>query len=304
MSNPQDEREAFEAWARGYGYQRDELDRCRTGIVGPAYYNANTETTWQAWQARAALANQRAEAQRGEPTVVVGRNLREIANYLRASDISDGIKAEWLSALSAAQPEAVPQGGQCPDDKAIAQAMLAVDDPLQWGRLGEGSKPMIKQFVEALFAAAPPSPQPPAARAQPIGYISPDRLDAMKRGECDTIPLICEAGAELTGALGRADVPVYLEPPASQAQCKGDPEECAFNGACMYDCKSVQTLGAKAVDELLEQWSDAAGVGWCEGTSDHPETDGPVRLSDLRQLVHAAHGIGTAKPAQPDGGEA
>ena len=51
-----DEREAFEAYARKRGYQRDELDRCRTGIVGPAYYNSNTEMAWQAWKARAVLS--------------------------------------------------------------------------------------------------------------------------------------------------------------------------------------------------------------------------------------------------------
>ena len=48
-----DERAAFEAWARNRGYQYDELDRCRIGIVGPEYYNPNTEMAWQAWQARA-----------------------------------------------------------------------------------------------------------------------------------------------------------------------------------------------------------------------------------------------------------
>lgn len=47
----------FEAWAKERGYQRDELDRCRTGVVGPAYYNLNTEMAWAAWQA--ALATQR-----------------------------------------------------------------------------------------------------------------------------------------------------------------------------------------------------------------------------------------------------
>jgi hypothetical protein len=60
MNSQHDEREAFEAWARACGYQRDELDRCRIGIVGPEYYNINTEMTWRAWQARAALAAQRA----------------------------------------------------------------------------------------------------------------------------------------------------------------------------------------------------------------------------------------------------
>lgn len=51
------ERASFEAWARNKGYQRDELNRCRTGIVGPEYYNLNTEMAWQAFLAgRASLA--------------------------------------------------------------------------------------------------------------------------------------------------------------------------------------------------------------------------------------------------------
>jgi len=59
---PADERVAFEAWAEARGYQRDELGRCRIGIVGPAYYNPNTEMAWQAWQARAALQSRQPAA--------------------------------------------------------------------------------------------------------------------------------------------------------------------------------------------------------------------------------------------------
>lgn len=50
------EREAFEAWAKGCGYQSDELARCKLGFVSPAYFNLNTENAWKAWQARASLA--------------------------------------------------------------------------------------------------------------------------------------------------------------------------------------------------------------------------------------------------------
>lgn len=46
-----------------------------------------------------------------------------------------------------------PVQATAPSDKQIAMAMLAVDDPLAWGKLGaEGGKAMIKQFVAALFA--------------------------------------------------------------------------------------------------------------------------------------------------------
>lgn len=50
--NKQDQiRKEFEMWARERGYQRDELARCSIGIVGPEYFNLNTEGAWQAWQA-------------------------------------------------------------------------------------------------------------------------------------------------------------------------------------------------------------------------------------------------------------
>lgn len=52
----QDERQAFEAWAKQRGYQSDELARCKLGIVSPEYFNLNTESAWKAWQARASVA--------------------------------------------------------------------------------------------------------------------------------------------------------------------------------------------------------------------------------------------------------
>lgn len=62
MTQPQDKMRAeFEAWACDRGYQRDELARCKIGIVSPAYYNLNTEMTWQAWQA--ACAKQSVQSQ-------------------------------------------------------------------------------------------------------------------------------------------------------------------------------------------------------------------------------------------------
>lgn len=55
--NQQDQsRKEFEMWARERGYQRDELARCNTGVVGPEYFNLNTENAWQAWQAARSAA--------------------------------------------------------------------------------------------------------------------------------------------------------------------------------------------------------------------------------------------------------
>jgi hypothetical protein len=47
-----------------------------------------------------------------------------------------------------AQPAAEPL-----TDKQIATAMLAVDDPLLWGRLGDGQGDMARQFARAIEAA-------------------------------------------------------------------------------------------------------------------------------------------------------
>lgn len=55
VSTVEDERQAFEAWAKERGYQSDELARCKLGIVSPEYFNLNTENAWKAWQARARI---------------------------------------------------------------------------------------------------------------------------------------------------------------------------------------------------------------------------------------------------------
>lgn len=44
-------RQEFEDWAKWRGYQRDELARCRLGIVSPRYFNLNTENAFEAWLA-------------------------------------------------------------------------------------------------------------------------------------------------------------------------------------------------------------------------------------------------------------
>lgn len=66
------ERAAFEAWASGDGYQRDELG-CFSH-VSPAYFNPHTEQAWRAWQARAAL-----EASPVKPTDALLRHALELA---------------------------------------------------------------------------------------------------------------------------------------------------------------------------------------------------------------------------------
>ncbi len=55
-SYPPSDRDAFEAWAKEQGYQRDELARSTLGLVGPEYFNLNTEMAWKSWQASATAA--------------------------------------------------------------------------------------------------------------------------------------------------------------------------------------------------------------------------------------------------------
>lgn len=59
IQQPQDEREAFEAWCRSVGRDDRDLQRCAdytTTITGNDYSWGDTERAWKAWQARAALA--------------------------------------------------------------------------------------------------------------------------------------------------------------------------------------------------------------------------------------------------------
>ena len=80
MTQPQDKMRAeFEAWAKDRGYQRDELARCRIGIVSPEYFNLNTEMAWQSW--RAACAHQSAQSQQDALAAATMRSaLEDIAS--------------------------------------------------------------------------------------------------------------------------------------------------------------------------------------------------------------------------------
>lgn len=65
---------------------------------------------------------------------------------------------ETRTALESHLRLALQREGAEPTDQQIALAMLAVDDPLAWGRFGQGSDSMLRQFVRALWkVAAPPS---------------------------------------------------------------------------------------------------------------------------------------------------
>lgn len=79
-------------------------------------------------------------------------------NGVTAQNVMDADKV-WREIESAIR-EAIAAPGVATDEKTIALAMLAVDDPLQWGRLGPDSKKMIVQFVRALAAPSPTTEQP------------------------------------------------------------------------------------------------------------------------------------------------
>lgn len=96
--------------------------------------------------------------------IPVGRYCHEAAAILAARD------AQWNEALAA---QRVLAEGAVPDDRQIAIAMMAVDDPLAWGKLGaESGKTMIKQFVAALVNGMHPSPVAPPAPPQPAQPVS------------------------------------------------------------------------------------------------------------------------------------
>jgi len=61
--------------------------------------------------------------------------LREIANYIRASDISEGIKAEWLAALAAQEARPAPSRQQ-----QIAAMEGLKTDPALLAKLAGNSK--------------------------------------------------------------------------------------------------------------------------------------------------------------------
>lgn len=49
--------------------------------------------------------------------------------------------------------EPVAERGEYPPDAVIAQCMLAVDDPLLWGRLGGNNGDMVRKFARAVIDA-------------------------------------------------------------------------------------------------------------------------------------------------------
>lgn len=160
------QREAFEAWARDYGYQRDELDRCRIGIVGPAYYNANTETAWQAWQAAQQAA------------------LLSVPQW-----------PDDLSSKARTQPErfgVILRDNGDPvidDDDFRFDALIVVH-----GDFDEGEKEKYVAEVVRRLNGAPTPPQPTEAE---IKNLSPDEItriavDSFKASDTDIYPRHCD----------------------------------------------------------------------------------------------------------------
>lgn len=52
----------------------------------------------------------------------------------------------------------------------------------------------------------------PPSSVQPAGYVCENMLDELADGKRDAINLVSREGAELTGALGPADIPLYRHP--------------------------------------------------------------------------------------------
>ena len=92
------------------------------------------------------------------------QSIMALATKMMRDSWATGNDASWqpaYQALESAIREAIAAPGVATDENTIALAMLAVDDPLQWGRLGPDSKKMIVQFVRALAAPSPTAEQRP-----------------------------------------------------------------------------------------------------------------------------------------------
>lgn len=176
MSNPQDEREALQRLESAVDWYlgRSAFTQTRN-LKGLAHSEAVRKELYAAHDAaRAALANQRAEAgvpvaYLMEPAPGAHPNLKPDVTFHQPPK-----KADWIITplvRAAAQPEAVPQGGQWRDhveqrirtwrQRTMNKSgdMLAIDD-----FMGQESIDDLVDFVCDEWAA-PPSTQPPAAQA-------------------------------------------------------------------------------------------------------------------------------------------
>lgn len=127
--------------------------------------------------------------------------LAENANLRRFLDraAAEGCKFDGIDAFDLYM-ELFPEGNgkpvraEAPSDKQIAMAMLAVDDPLAWGKLGaEGGKAMIKQFVAALFATKQ-AEAPTASNAEPPSEWD-SNPDGVKPGQDSPVRMDPNTGA-------------------------------------------------------------------------------------------------------------
>lgn len=203
MSNPQDEREDFEDWMR-----RDHPGVNLMRRVDGSYWSEVPDAYLEGWNARAALANQRAEAgvpelSLQERALAVAEESTRIMKMLEEravqpeavpQDSPHRPSPEWYRSKiaetldddfvigPAVDPEAVPQGGQwrvVPYDPTTG--MLVAGNHCQPGDYS--AKLVYQQMLDAADRSAelsylrprlapPPSPQPPAAQAIPKCHVA------------------------------------------------------------------------------------------------------------------------------------
>lgn len=266
-----DERKAFEMWARDRGYQRDELDRCKTGIVGPAYYNLNAEMAWQAFRAGRALPDVqpkgsvqskeefdldsftaaffRAVDTRGwsakqvaEATGVSETTISRMRNHGRAPDAASlAALAGWAGINTAKHQKAAVQApAPVADLSAVAQRsrletlMTDLADAVFYRDVDK--IPSIRNAI--LAAASTPAPQP--AQAVPMkGTLNLNDPSVQKR--------LAAQWGYVQGPATAPEVPAHAEQPEAQ------PTQAADYQRGWDECMALWADHMKRMNEALNK---------------------------------------------------
>lgn len=159
MTTQQDqEREAFEKWAHeSCGYAKSCFDnRCPLGSPrADEYRSSSLEDIWDAWQARAALAQQ-AEPPELSPELAQ-KPLEQQAEPVRVpDDLAKQIMDALRDGLSVCMSVSV-----CRDRKVVREGVTLYAQTDEWCRWLEAEVgPKIRAAVDALTAAQAAQPEP------------------------------------------------------------------------------------------------------------------------------------------------
>lgn len=324
MSNPQDEREAL-------------VSRHMQLVTnfGNAQVRANPNTSTDKLRQkvedsfRAALANQRAGA--GVPDIPKELDVRTIlldvvpgedgmGEEVFAKTVADVEKKlgamgeeleDWQLGIRRYQPEAVPQGGQW--------KLVPVEPTPEMVKAGwHGAD--AERCYRAMLAAAPPSPQPPAAQAtlttERIAEIVRDHLDGIycctrvweawsvgTMSEDDFVPAAeIEMADEIAAALIAAGIgtakPAQPEDENEVLRQKVKTlarEAWAWSKACEAESMKLTAVRKAIADAFLPM--SRSGL-W---TKEHSQSY-PSKAAEIINAARSIFDVEASQPAQPEGG--